>query len=290
MERMIQRVWRECIDVELGRAVSADDVRGGDAALRDGQAGSPLRPGDRGRTEITRGSAFKVFSAAPPPSASSGCRRHSHGPSSAGSRSSRRSGARRGSRTSSTARRARCDRRSRSSCLRPSSKRSVRAGHDLLFVRGRARGRRAGARQPASCISAGSSGSSTKTHSPGSGSPTSRCSSGTEEEGRWQAQHHPFTRPAPGWEDRFEEEPARGARASVRPRRQRQRARRRVVQDPRARAAGARVPDDAHDARGATREVRLPARCVGHGCAPARRDRVRDRPDVDGAGEGAEPP
>ena len=30
----------------------------------------------------------------------------------------------------------------------------------------------------------------------------------SEEEGRWQAQHHPFTRPAPGWEDRFDEEPA----------------------------------------------------------------------------------
>jgi len=29
-----------------------------------------------------------------------------------------------------------------------------------------------------------------------------------EEQGRWQAQHHPFTRPAPGWEDRFDEEPA----------------------------------------------------------------------------------
>jgi aspartyl-tRNA synthetase len=29
-----------------------------------------------------------------------------------------------------------------------------------------------------------------------------------EEEGRWQAQHHPFTRPAPGWEDRFDQEPA----------------------------------------------------------------------------------
>jgi aspartyl-tRNA synthetase len=27
-------------------------------------------------------------------------------------------------------------------------------------------------------------------------------------EGRWQAQHHPFTRPAPGWEDRFDQEPA----------------------------------------------------------------------------------
>jgi aspartyl-tRNA synthetase len=29
-----------------------------------------------------------------------------------------------------------------------------------------------------------------------------------EDEGRWQAQHHPFTRPAPGWEERFDEEPA----------------------------------------------------------------------------------
>ncbi len=29
-----------------------------------------------------------------------------------------------------------------------------------------------------------------------------------EEEGRWQAQHHPFTRPAPGWEERFDEEPS----------------------------------------------------------------------------------
>jgi aspartyl-tRNA synthetase len=30
----------------------------------------------------------------------------------------------------------------------------------------------------------------------------------SEEEGRWQAQHHPFTRPAPGWEERFDREPA----------------------------------------------------------------------------------
>jgi aspartyl-tRNA synthetase len=35
----------------------------------------------------------------------------------------------------------------------------------------------------------------------------------TEEEGRWQAQHHPFTRPDPTWEERFDQEPA-AARSS----------------------------------------------------------------------------
>jgi aspartyl-tRNA synthetase len=30
----------------------------------------------------------------------------------------------------------------------------------------------------------------------------------SEEEGRWQAQHHPFTRPDPGWEESFDKEPA----------------------------------------------------------------------------------
>ena len=30
----------------------------------------------------------------------------------------------------------------------------------------------------------------------------------SEDEERWQAQHHPFTRPAPGWEERFDQEPS----------------------------------------------------------------------------------
>jgi aspartyl-tRNA synthetase len=30
----------------------------------------------------------------------------------------------------------------------------------------------------------------------------------SEEDKRWQAQHHPFTRPAPGWEERFDQEPS----------------------------------------------------------------------------------
>src|SRR3989440_5928306 len=29
----------------------------------------------------------------------------------------------------------------------------------------------------------------------------------SEEDGRWAAKHHPFTRPAPGWEDRFDQDP-----------------------------------------------------------------------------------
>ena len=53
----------------------------------------------------------------------------------------------------------------------------------------------------------------------------------------------------------------------------------------------ARVFDAArHHAGGAAREVRLPARRARHGRAAARRDRVRDRPDGDGARRRAEPP
>ncbi len=74
-----------------------------------------------------------------------------------------------------------------------------------------------------------------------------------------------------------------GARARVRPHRQRQRARRRVVPDPRARRAGPRVRPPLAQPRGAAREVRLPPRRARDGRPAAWRDRLRHRPDDDGA-------
>ena len=67
----------------------------------------------------------------------------------------------------------------------------------------------------------------------------------------------------------------RGARGRVRPRRQRDRARRRLVQDPRAVAAAAGLREPRHRRGGAAREVRLPARRARDGRAAARRHRVR---------------
>ena len=81
-----------------------------------------------------------------------------------------------------------------------------------------------------------------------------------------------------------------GEVVAVRPRRQRQRAGRRLVQDPRGRPPGARVRRASALARGATIEVRLPARRARDGRAAARRDRLRDRPDAHGARARSEPP
>ena len=83
--------------------------------------------------------------------------------------------------------------------------------------------------------------------------------------------------------------PETRARRRVRPDRQRERARRRLVPDPRGGPAGAGVRPAADLGRGAAREVRLPAGRARDGRAAARRDRVRDRPDDDGARRGAEP-
>ena len=64
METMVSTVWRECIGVELETPFAAHDLRRGRPALRLGQARPALRPRDRGRHAITRGSEFGVFAGA----------------------------------------------------------------------------------------------------------------------------------------------------------------------------------------------------------------------------------
>ena len=49
MEEMCVAIWRECIGVDLDSAVPADDLRRGDGALRERQARPALRARDRGR-------------------------------------------------------------------------------------------------------------------------------------------------------------------------------------------------------------------------------------------------
>ena len=111
-----------------------------------------------------------------------------------------------------------------------------------------------------------------------------------EDEQRWGAKHHPFTRPAPDWVDRFDEDPAHaiahaydligngnelgGGSFRIH------------EADLQARAFALLnlTPEQQRD------EVRLPARRARDGCAATRRDRVRDRPHGDGARGRAEPP
>ena len=62
-----------------------------------------------------------------------------------------------------------------------------------------------------------------------------------DEEQRWGAVHHPFTRPTEEWEERFDDDPANALALALRPDRERQRARRRLLPDPRARPAGPRL-------------------------------------------------
>ena len=85
--------------------------------------------------------------------------------------------------------------------------------------------------------------------------------------------------------------PGRRDRRGLRPRRERERARRRLVPDPRARAPGSRSstcsrisPDEQRAKFGFLLDA------LAHGRAAPRRHRLRDRPDDDGAGRRAEHP
>ena len=116
-------------------------------------------------------------------------------------------------------------------------------GYDRPLRRRRA-GRRSRVCSARSASTSGaSSASSTRRRGTGSGSRTSRCSSGRRRTGAGPRVHHPFTRPAPEFEETLRPGSGQCARVRLRPRRQRPGARRRLVQDPRGRAAGARLLD-----------------------------------------------
>ncbi len=104
-----------------------------------------------------------------------------------------------------------------------------------------------------------------------------------EDEQRWGAVHHPFTRPVARLRRARPHRPGRSDGARLRRDRERDRDRRRVVPDPRARPPGRGLRRPEPERGGATHQVRLPARRARHGRAAPRRHRIRDRAHADGA-------
>ena len=205
MERMVQAVWRECIDVELAipfRRMSYDD-----AMLRYGTDKPDLRFGleIEDVTEVTRGSQFNVFAGAEAvrllrvpgaylPRRARAARRGRQGVGCEGARL-RRLGGRRAAladREVPLGGRARRD--------------SRRAGGDGAVRRRHARRLRTGARQP-SAANGGELGLVDESAFEWTWIVDFPMFDWSEDEQRWQANHHPFTRPAPEWEERFDQEP-----------------------------------------------------------------------------------
>ena len=242
MERMIQRVWRECVDVEL--AVPFPRMAYEDAMLRYGTDKPDLRITleIEDITELTRGSAFNVFSGAPAVRMLRVPQAFSHAKLGRLEELAKEWGAKGlayvvwedGEPRSPIAK-----------FLSEAELNAVRAEspQTVLFV----------ADAPDVCSRVLGNLRDDLGHELGLLDEDAFAwvwitdfpmFDWAEEEGRWQAQHHPFTRPAPGWEDRFEDEPAAARAYQYDLVGQRERARRRVVQDPRARAPGAGLSHD----------------------------------------------
>ena len=110
-----------------------------------------------------------------------------------------------------------------------------------------------------------------------------------EDEQRWNAVHHPFTRPTDDWRDRFDEHPKEALAHAYDL----------VVNGNELGGGSFRIHEPEIQAKvfellgprgaGAAREVRLSTRRTGDGGAADGRDRARNRPDGDGARAGAEP-
>ena len=111
----------------------------------------------------------------------------------------------------------------------------------------------------------------------------------SEEDDRWGAVHHPFTRPTPEWEERFDQEPGEATAHAYDL----------IVNGNEIGGGSFRIHEPELQARvfgllGITPDEQrvkfgFLLDALRHGRAAARRDRVRDRPDGDGARGRAEP-
>ena len=177
MERMVQAVWRECIDVELAipfRRMSYDD-----AMLRYGTDKPDLRFGleIEDVTEVTRGSEFKVFAGAEAVRLLRVPRRDL--PSRARPAGGGREGVgRQGARLRRLGGRRAAHRRSRSSSPRPSSRRFAASRRRPCCSSPTRPTSARGCSATSDCGWETSSASSTRAPSSGPGSSTSRCSTG----------------------------------------------------------------------------------------------------------------